>query len=209
MEFESKNEFKKQRVESAIREKRMMRIFWMLGTGLVIVLIIGGSIWYGKKRNQNLPGASFLEVGREHIDLNGVLPKPYNSNPPSSGAHFSSPANWGIYDYEVNDKIFIHNLEHGGVWIAYRPTVSKEAVEQLKGIIKEFSGSKLVMAPRAANDADIAVVAWTHVLAFNLNGPRLSDQEMNQVRAFYQAFKNRGPEFVPDTMPGIDPKSVQ
>lgn len=205
----SKSEDKKGRVEHAIRARNIKWILWTIGILIVLAILIGGGMKYSSERNKNLPGVSYLEVGREHIALNGVLPKPYNSNPPSSGAHFSSPANWKMYDYEVNDKIFIHNLEHGGVWISYRPSISSEAVGQLKQVVHEFMGSKLVMAPRSANDTDIAVVAWTRVLAFNLNGPQFSDQEINQVRAFYKSFKNRGPEFVPDTMPGVDPKSVQ
>ena len=78
-----------------------------------------------------------------------------------------------------------------------------------KGIIKEFGGSKIVMAPRSANDADIAVTAWTRVLKFDVSGEHLTDSEKDQIRAFYRGFKNRGPELVPDTVPGIDPKSVQ
>ncbi|MDZ4286148.1 MAG: hypothetical protein U1A23_04410 [Candidatus Sungbacteria bacterium] len=64
------------------------------------------------------------------------------------------------------------------------------------------------MAPRSANDTDIAVSAWTRMTKFNLTGDGLSDEQKNQIRAFYKALKNRGPEFVPG-MPGIDPKSIE
>ena len=205
---------KKSRIDEAIRRRNIRRILLVIGLLLAVVAIILLIIWLVMRNAKNAPGISYQETGREHIGLNAPLPKPYNSNPPSSGAHYSSPANSGVYDYEVNDKIFIHNLEHGSIWIAYRPGVSAQAVEDLKSIVKEFGGSKLVMAPRSANDADIAIVAWTRVLKFDLDSNSsvlgaLSDRHKNEIRRFYRAFKNHGPEFVPEDMGAVDPKSVE
>lgn len=200
---------KKSRIDEAIRRRKNRRILWIVAILLAIIAVIWLIVWLVSRSAKNAPGVSYEEVGREHIDLQAPLPKAYNSNPPSSGAHYASPANSDTYDYEVNDKIFIHNLEHGGIWIAYRPSVSAQVIEDLKGIVKEFSGSKIVMAPRSANDADIAIVAWNRVLKFNLANGVLSDQQKNELRRFYRAFKNHGPEFVPEDMGGVDPKSVQ
>ena len=177
--------------------------------GVVIVLGGGGYglVRYSREYSGNLPGVFFESQGQQHVALN--TPFAYNSNPPTSGPHFSQPANWGVYDYEVKDQIFIHNLEHGGIWIAYRPTVPPAVVDQLKAIVSEFSGAKVVMAPRSANDADIAVAAWSHVYKFDLTGDTLAPEWVNGIRRFYKALRDRGPEFVPGNMPGIDPKSVQ
>ena len=205
----SKGEFKKIRAVEAARREKLKRVIWIIA---VVVILAGSIYWivrYNKEKTANLPGAYYEDVGQKHIGLNDTPPKPYSSNPPSSGGHYGQQANWGIYDYEVNDMLFIHNLEHGGIWIAYRPAVSLTIVDDLKGIIKEFGGSKIVMAPRSANDADIAVTAWTRGLKFDVSGEHLTDSEKDQIRAFYRGFKNRGPELVPDTVPGIDPKSVQ
>lgn len=205
----TKLDLKRMRTEQAIRRKKMQKIIWIAGISLILITVIGSIVWLSRRRVKNTPGIFYPSLGQEHIGLKDNLPKPYNSNPPSSGGHFASPANWGIYDYEVNDKIFIHNLEHGGIWIAYRPAVSVKVVNELKAIINEFGGSKIVMAPRSSNDADIAIAAWSRVLKFNLTGDFLSDKEKEDLRGFYKALKNHGPEFVPDTMPGIDPKSIQ
>ena len=208
MENVSKSEFKKTRLDQAIHKKKMTKIFWIVGVSTALLFLIGGGVWYSRKHSKNLPGVYYPPVGQEHIPLNAASPKPYNSNPPSSGGHFERPANWSVYDYEVNDQIFIHNLEHGGVWIAYKPSVPPKVVDDLKAIVNEFGGSKFVMAPRSANDTDVAMVAWSRVLKFNVLGESLSDTEKEEIRSFYKAFKNKGPEFVPDTMPGIDPKSL-
>jgi hypothetical protein len=165
--------------------------------------------WYGNRVEEEAVGEIFQDVGREHIPLGSAPPSPYNSNPPSSGGHFRSPANWGVYGDEVNDQIFIHNLEHGGVWIAYRPEVSQEVIGALQSIVDEVGGSKIVMAPRSTNDTDIAMVAWSRVLKFDLVDGALTEGQKNDLRAFYRQRKDRGPEFVPDIMPGIDPKEIQ
>lgn len=198
-----------ERIESARRKRMQKRVFFIVLAVLILAGAVIGGVTHSKKRQANLPGTFYPSVGAEHIPFRAEPKTPYNSNPPSSGSHFSYPANWGVYDYEVHDQIFIHNLEHGGVWIAYKPTVSSSTVEALKGIIDSFGGSKWIMAPRASNDADIAIVAWTRVLKFDLSGGELSEEQRKEIGRFYKAYKNKGPEFVPDTMPGVNPKEVQ
>lgn len=198
-----------ERIESARRKRRLQRVLFIALAILIFAGAVIGGVTYSKKRQANLPGMFSPSVGAEHMPLAGIPKTPYSSNPPSSGSHFSYPANWGVYDYEVNDQIFLHNLEHGGVWIAYKPTVASSTVQTLKGIVDSFGGSKWIMAPRAANDADIAVVAWTRVLSINLAGSKLSDEQKKEIEEFYKAFKNKGPEYIPDTAPGIDPREAK
>jgi len=178
--------------------------------GAVSVIALGLLVWGGmilSRGSISAPGESFPDQGQEHVALDYQFA--YNSNPPTSGPHYASPANWGVYDYEANDKLFIHNMEHGGVWISYKPSVDTHVVDHLKAIVDEFGGSKLVMTPRAADDSDIAVAAWTRLFKISLAGGDITEDQLNQIRAFYKAYKNRGPEMVPDTMPGIDPRSVE
>lgn len=198
-----------QRIKSARRKKMTRRILWVAATGAIIGGGVIGMLYYSRQGNADLPGMSYPDVGREHIALNDAAPKPYSSNPPSSGGHYGAPANWGVYNYEVNDKIFIHNLEHGGVWISYRTTLPPEVIADLKEFVEGNKKSKLVMAPRSANDADIAVAAWGRVLKLNLEDGVLKPDDLDKVREFYRRLKNHGPELVPDTAPGIDPKTVQ
>jgi hypothetical protein len=208
-EYELQQQTKEERVHRARRRRFIKRVLWVSIVIIVVGSFLGWLVWAAKHRSTNLPGTFYPAVGREHIGLADTLSTPYNSNPPSSGAHYGTSANWGIYDYEVNDKIFLHNLEHGGVWIAYRPSISGAEVNELERIVDEFGGSKIVMAPRLANDADIALVAWTRVEKFDLAGGEITDVQKNAIRDFYRAYRDHGPEFVPDNMPGIDPKSVQ
>ncbi|MBI2054906.1 MAG: DUF3105 domain-containing protein [Candidatus Sungbacteria bacterium] len=198
-----------QRIKSARRRKIVRRVLWSALAAAIIGGGTAGIVYYSKRVNTDLPGMAYPNVGREHIALNAAPPKPYNSNPPSSGAHYGTAANWGVYDYEVNDKIFMHNLEHGGVWLSYRPTLSTEVINDLKRFVEDNKNSKLVMAPRSANDADIAMAVWGRVLKLDLDGGTLKPEDLDKISEFYKRLKNRGPELVPDTSPGIDPKTVQ
>lgn len=202
----SKGDMKRERARDAVRRRMIKRWIWSFGIACVLGALIAGGVWLGRTSSTLSPGESSASQGQDHVALDYRFT--YNSNPPTSGPHYKDPANWGVYDYEVNDKLFIHNMEHGGIWISYRPSVDTHVVEHLKAIVAEFGGSKLVMAPRAANDADVAVAAWTRVLKIDLAGGDITEEQMNQIRAFYKAYKNRGPEFVPDSMLGVDPKSV-
>lgn len=118
-------------------------------------------------------------------------PFQYHSSPPTSGPHFANVAEWGVYTEEIHDQILIHNLEHGGILIAYRPGIDPGIIAKLEAIAKAF-GRKVIMAPRAANDADIALAAWTRVEKFPA-----SEFSEERVREFIRAWRNKGPEFVP------------
>ena len=196
------------RIQRAVRRKIIRRVSVV---GVCVLVVTGATVLiinYRATRNTEELGVSYSDQGRDHVALTHT--DTYNSNPPSSGSHYAGPANWGIYDYPVNDKIFIHNLEHGGIWIAYKPSVSPRVVDALKSVGAEFKNYKIVMAPRPLNDADIAVVAWARVYKFNLKDPdQLSAEEKKAIEVFYYARKDHGPEYVPGNMPGIDPKTVQ
>lgn len=203
----TKGGVKRERAASAARRTRIKKIAVWITACAAVVIAIWTVTGYSRRSQKDILGEQSASQGQQHVALDYQFD--YNSNPPTSGPHYRSPANWGAYDYEVNDKIFIHNMEHGGIWIAYKPSIDPHVVEHLKSIMDEFGGSKIVMAPRAANDSDIAVAAWTHLLKVNLADGDITDEQINQIRAFYKSYKNKGPEFVPDTMPGIDPRLVQ
>lgn len=204
----SKADVKRARIDGALRRKKMRQFFIGIGILAVVGLIGGYAIYRSKHKPPDPVGVSTYEnQGQEHVPLDHQFS--YNSNPPTSGPHYATDANWGVYDYEVNDKLLIHNLEHGGIWISYRPGVSPQVVEDLKAVIKDLGESKIVMAPRSANDKDVAVAAWTHLLTLDHAGQSLTADDKDRISSFYKVYLNRGPEMVPAYMPGIDPKDAK
>jgi len=182
-------DFKKTRVDEALRRKKMRRIFFVLLIILLAVILTAGVFWYGKRRQKNLPGQFLAEQGREHVGLEHVFS--YNSNPPTSGPHFSKEAEWGVYKEELADRTVIHNLEHGGIWISYKPDISEEIRKKLESFYDEW-GRKIIVTPRSQNDSDIALAAWNRLDKFSAS--EYSDERVDK---FIRAFRNKGPEFVP------------
>ena len=138
-------------------------------------------------------GESYPIEGAAHV-AEGTKVE-YHTNPPSSGAHNANPARWGAYDKELSDGNLVHNLEHGGVWISYKPSIPDATKEKLRAIAKGYR-SKVIFAPRAANDKDIAMASWGRVYKFDLNADGGFNE--NAVRNYITKYKNTGPEKIPD-----------
>lgn len=185
----SKSEFKKSRVDQAIRRKKIIRIFGLAGILVSIAFLVYGGFWYSRWKTQNLPGEFIADQGREHVGPGHA--HTYNSNPPTSGPHFSQPADWGVYKEELPDEVLVHNLEHGGIWISYKPDIPEEIRKNLESSYDKF-GRKVIVVSRPQNDSDIALAAWNRLDKFSA-----SEYSDERVERFIKAFRNKGPEFVP------------
>ncbi|MFZ2126424.1 MAG: DUF3105 domain-containing protein [Candidatus Microsaccharimonas sp.] len=107
------------------------------------------------------PGTEQSDNGREHVDS-----KEYGGDqPPTSGPH-ASPLAWGVYGTEVRDDQVIHNMEHGGIYVSYRPDLPQNEIAKLQALLSEpysnpeFKPTKIVLAPRTANASPIELSSW-------------------------------------------------
>lgn len=185
----TKADMKRVRIGAAGRRKNFKRVIW---AGITVVVLGGvtfGMIQYSNRRARSLPGVFVVDQGREHVGPGHQ--HTYNSNPPTSGPHFARPEEWGAYKDELPDEVLIHNLEHGGVWISYKPDVSEDIRKKLEALYDKW-GRKVIVTPRAKNDADIALAAWNHLDKFSA-----AEFSEERVEKFVRAFRNKGPEFVP------------
>jgi hypothetical protein len=112
-------------------------------------------------------GTKMPDQGTTHIPSGQKAS--YNSVPPTSGDHWAAPAGpvpWGIKDVTIPPEATTHNLEHGGVVIAYNGLASGE-IDQLKGIVSNLRSSgfnKIVLEPYPdLKDAKVALTAWTWI----------------------------------------------
>lgn len=139
-----------------------------------------------EERNSEIApvGEEFSNLGQTHIN-SGEEHGSYNSNPPTSGGHLAQPAKWGVYQNELPDEQLIHNLEHGGIWISYKD-IDQETKAKLETIGKANPGS-VIVTPRAANDAPIALAAWTRL-------EKLQTYDETKILEFIRANKNKSPE---------------
>ena len=159
---------------------------------MILAIVGGGAYWAVKSLNKPVgpvPGEFHTAQSRDHIAVGAQHPA-YNSNPPTGGWHYANPAQSGIYDKAFADEQLIHNLEHGHIWIAYRPDLPADQIEKLADIAKSYS-SKIVMAPRPNNPTAISIVAWEYVL-------NLDSYDEQAIKDFVRDHRGKGPETIPD-----------
>lgn len=132
--------------------------------GVILVLIIGflGLAVFNRQPAKPRPGIAQKDNGRQHVQA-----KQYGGDqPPTSGDH-AEPVPWQVYSQEIPDANVIHNMEHGGVYISYRPDLPQDQIAKLRALFTKpysnpkFSPIKAVVAPRAANKAPIVLSSWT------------------------------------------------
>lgn len=192
----SKHLTKKERREKRRQEQRVLQEIRRKKTSgrqvrkWLSALLAAGLIGYGlflliSKTTGGRPGESFTIQGRTHIPV-GSEHQQYNSNPPTSGPHYAEPADWGVYQEELTDENAVHSLEHGGIWISYRPDIDDETKEKLEALGRLYSGS-VVVSPRSANDSLIAVASWGRL-------QKLSSFDEAGITEFIKRNKNKSPE---------------
>ena len=192
--------------ETKRRHSRQTRQLWIIGGVVALVALVGLVVWTSTRPvsttsspsqpGSSQPGAaatprivSVPDQGRTHVAPGQPHP-PYNSNPPVSGWHYPSTASWGFHNSALPDELLIHNLEHGGIWITYKDDRNSAVVDPLVALAREFP-RKLVITHRPNNDNPLAVAAWGQLM-------KLDRYDRAAIVDFYNRFKNKGPEFVPD-----------
>lgn len=178
----------------------MKTIFLWSGVGIAIaagiffVLSLVSPQQGGESETENL-GPDYSRAmpyeGAQHFPEGTILT--HQSNPPTSGPHWPDPLRDGIYDKEKPDEAIVHSLEHGRVWISYRPDVNEETIAALKNLAEKQV--RVVMTPRAANQNDIALAAWTRLDAFDLAEDGTFDAQ--RILDFIARYRDKGPEYVP------------
>jgi hypothetical protein len=160
---------------------------------LVVVLIVGAPPSASVGVRQTSAGRDHVEVG---TDVRGGQPNVYTSIPATSGPHWDTPANWGVYTVAQAESQMVHNLEHGGIVIWYQPDqVSDDDDARLADFVNsrvaEGQGGrfKFILSPWDGEDFGhpIAVTAWEWLLY-------LDTADTGAINAFADAHYGDAPE---------------
>ena len=112
----------------------------------------------------SLDGVEYLAVAsREHTDQD----LDYPTRPPAGGDHLGIWHNCGVYTVPLLDEAAVHSLEHGAVWVTYRPDLGAEAILGLTGDLVDRE--KLLVSPHPDQIPPVVATAWARQLA--LDGP--------------------------------------
>lgn len=98
----------------------------------------------------------YLGLQREHDE--NVVYDTSNGLPPAGGIHSARWQNCGIYDEPVESKHAVHSLEHGAVWLTYRPDLPTEQVQKLRSLVR--GEGFVLMSPFPEQASPIVLTAW-------------------------------------------------
>jgi len=194
--------YEQKKEEKLIGEKRTSQfmmfkkiLIWVLLVLSIIALILWITDTYWRAQKITLRKIYAVEIpdqGRNHINVGASHPA-YNSNPPTSGWHYEEWESKGVYKKQQSDEGLVHNLEHGYIWISYRPDSDSEIINQLENFYG--FGKKIIVEPRKENDKVIALAAWGWLDKFNpRSGDSLNETELKRIQDFIDAYMNQGPE---------------
>lgn len=113
-------------------------------------------------------------------------PVSYPQVPPVGGIHNPVWQKCGFYDEPVPNEKAVHSLEHGAIWITYRPDLPAAEIESLATLGR---GRNLVLVSRWEDGlpAPVVATAWGRQLRLeSVNDPRLME--------FVRLYINQGPE---------------
>ncbi len=150
---------------------------WTLGLALIGLVVAAFLLVREAPVVADITGVtSFSNLSRNHLE--GKVNYPLI--PPVGGDHSASWQNCGIYDKPVASENAVHSLEHGAVWLAYRPDLAAPEVEQLRKLAR--GRSKILLSPYQGLPGTIVASSWGHQLKVD----NASDPRLGQFTAKYQ-----------------------
>jgi hypothetical protein len=195
---------KMRRERERARKKHQRRLLWVGGGVVIAVIVIALVVMASGVLNSPAPAPQVAQAAgtvtcspvqtfpmqsRDHINPGQPHP-PYNSNPPTSGWHWPNPQDWGIYTNQQFQEQLVHNLEHGGIVIQY-VNLPPGDVQRLTDLVSR-DNYHMILAPYPGlpQGVKVAYTAWTHLQTCD-------GVDENAIRAFINAFRDKGPESVP------------
>jgi Protein of unknown function (DUF3105) len=109
-------------------------------------------------------------VGGDHT----TDPVHYDQVPPAGGPHDPTWDRCGAYDAPPRNENAVHDLEHGTVWITYRPGLDAAGVSSLQTQLETLKSKKWMLSPYPGLPAPVVVTVWNAQLDLTgVDDPRL------------------------------------
>jgi myo-inositol-1-phosphate synthase len=100
-------------------------------------------------------------------------PIEYERTPPTNGNHDPLWQNCGFYERPIKDRHAVHSMDHGVVWITYRPNLPSGQVDKLRPYGEE---DYVIFSPYPGQDAPVTATSWRVQLELDgADDPRLRE----------------------------------
>ena len=190
----SKRERQKMRREARLQQERAldersrrMRLLAFVLAGVVLAALVGVAVYNNRQQAAELaaqeaavqerlddlgctPAEEQEDRGQGHLDAASLPQQPpealYPERPATSGEHFQGWLKTGVYDEVMDERVLVHNLEHGYVNVFYDAGADEGQLEELRSFAQEqIDGSfpKLIVAEWDGDlpeDYNFAYTGW-------------------------------------------------
>ena len=178
----------------------------------VVALVLGGILVYAianqgagfvdplKAADKKVPGVLKYKETRNHVQTTVHYPQ----TPPAGGDHNPTPQDCAVYTSPIANEHAVHSLEHGAVWITYRPDLPAADVEALrafvrrqplvvvtvKGQVVDTHQRYIDLSPFPGLPAPIVISSWAHQL-------RIDSPHDARLQRFVDTFR-QNPKYSPE-----------
>jgi uncharacterized protein DUF3105 len=162
--------------KSIVNQKQ--RPWALIATVAAVVVFAAAIIIYAVTKSSNkanatsylneLPDAKAIsgvtfkqEANRNHISGGTV---DYDSSPPVGGNHsgYWADCTGTVYANAIANENAVHMLEHGAVWITYKPGLAKSEVDTLAKLVNGVD--RMAMSPYPGLKSNISLQSWGYQL---------------------------------------------
>jgi len=128
----------------------------------------------------------------------------YDADPPFGGPHFPQWLACDVYDEPVPVELAVHSLEHGAVWLAHRPDLPQEAVDQLAALAEQDEEYVLV-SPYPGLPSPVVAATWGRQLAVE----QATDPRLEQFVEVFAGGDSGGEPGAPCRGGGLTPREAE
>jgi len=176
------------RLEAVAKQQRRSarrRTAVIVSASVTAVALVGGTSWAvvgssgSGSSTQNKVALTGMQtysgLARDHV----AGPVSYPQTPPVGGAHSSTWQNCGVYSTPVHNENAVHSLEHGAMWITYRPGL---AAPELATLLSDVAGQPYALvSPYPGLPSPVVASVWGVQL-------KLSSASDPRLKAFVDTF---------------------
>lgn len=174
---------REERRQASARQDRQRLLTRFAGAFVAVLLFAGlGYLAFVTIQRSQIPdGTREFSVEAGHT-TEAVA---YDPMPPVGGEHDATPQTCGFYATPIRNENAVHSLEHGAIWVTYRPDLPQDQVEQLRTLADDEL--KILVSPFPDLSASVLVSSWGRQLS-------LDSADDGRLGQFVQRFRGDAPE---------------
>lgn len=165
--------------QKAKQRKWNLLVYGSFGLVLAIILTVVAVTVTGSIQEKNAAAEAakkpndgvqtYTGLSRNHVQTAVAYPQ----EPGVGGDHAPVWTNCGVYTEPVNEQRTVHSLEHGAVWLTYKPDLPTGEITKLTDLAK--TKPYLLLSPDKDQTGPVTATAWgTQLSVQDAGDPRLA-----------------------------------